>query len=89
MSDSSLGKHTRKIAFFPGYTDWKAVLASMIENPDIQSIAVVVQLDDGTCRPFWSDQKLSELAFKEATFRAAVLDELNDREAEPLGDSSG
>jgi hypothetical protein len=60
-----LPQWTHKVELFPGeHMDWRGLLAYIIEDPTVKSIAIVTRHHGDEHIARWSGQKLEELAFK-------------------------
>jgi hypothetical protein len=60
-----LPKMTHKVELFPGkHMDWRGLLALIMEDLTIKSVAIVTQHHGDEYSARWSGQKLEDLAFK-------------------------
>lgn len=61
----SLPNWTPRVALFPGKdTDWRGLLAVIMEDPTVKSLAIVTQHYGDEYVARWSGQPIEALAFK-------------------------
>ena len=66
-------KFTHKVELFPGNkTDWHGILAQIMDDPTVKSLAIVTQNHSADYTVRWSFQKLEELVMKGTILDLAI-----------------